>query len=69
MSTAVLRRSLLTTGSHLLFLSPAASFGRLITDIDLEISKVTRDVKTVTAKNVIVTRDVMADPTLNAFGD
>jgi 5'-nucleotidase len=45
----------------------AASFGRLITDIDLVISKATRDVKTATAKNVIVTRDVMADPALGAF--
>jgi 5'-nucleotidase len=36
----------------------AASFGRLLTDIDLEISTLTGDVTAVTAKNVIVTRDV-----------
>lgn len=45
----------------------AASFGRLITDIDLEISKDTGDVVNGTAKNVIVTRDVPLDPTVNAL--
>jgi 5'-nucleotidase len=37
----------------------AASFGRLITDIDLEISTLTGNVTSVTAENVIVTRDMM----------
>src|SRR6185436_18178025 len=36
----------------------AASFGRLITDIDLEISRSTGDVTARTATNVIVTRDM-----------
>ena len=44
----------------------AASFGRLITDIDLEISALTGDVTAVTAANVIVTRD-QADPEIAAF--
>jgi len=44
----------------------AASAGRLITDIDLEIDKATGDVVTKTATNLIVTRD-MADPTLESF--
>ncbi|WP_437943280.1 bifunctional metallophosphatase/5'-nucleotidase [Sorangium sp. So ce281] len=35
----------------------AASFGRLVTDIDLEISKSTGDVTAKTANNVIVTRE------------
>ncbi|MCC6552677.1 MAG: bifunctional metallophosphatase/5'-nucleotidase [Polyangiaceae bacterium] len=39
----------------------AASFGRLITDIDLEISRETRDVISKSATQVIVTRDT-ADP-------
>ncbi len=44
----------------------AASFGRLVTDIDLEISTVTGDVTAVTAKNVIVTRDA-ADAEVASF--
>ncbi|HET6657889.1 MAG TPA: bifunctional metallophosphatase/5'-nucleotidase [Gaiellaceae bacterium] len=40
----------------------AASFGRLITDIDLRIDHQTKDVKSATAHNVIVTRDVASDP-------
>lgn len=44
----------------------AASFGRLLTDIDLEISTLTGDITTATASNVLVTRD-LADPDLSAF--
>jgi 5'-nucleotidase len=40
----------------------ASSFGRLVTDIDLKISRETRDVIEVAANNKIVTRDVPADP-------
>jgi 5'-nucleotidase len=40
----------------------AASFGRLITSIDLRIGRRSRDVEAVTARNNIVTRDVPADP-------
>lgn len=36
----------------------AASFGRIVTDIDLEISTTTGDVTAVTASNIIVTRDL-----------
>jgi 5'-nucleotidase len=44
----------------------AASFGRVLTDIDLEISVATGDVTAATAKNVLVTRDD-ADPDVAAF--
>lgn len=44
----------------------AASVGRVLTDIDLEISSATGDVVTAVAKNVPVTRD-MADPAIAAF--
>lgn len=44
----------------------AASFGRLITDIDLEVSTLTGDVTAVTAVNVIVTRE-LADPDVESF--
>jgi 5'-nucleotidase len=40
----------------------AASFGRLVTDIDLTIDEVTGDVIAKTATNVIVTRTVAKDP-------
>ncbi len=40
----------------------ASSFGRLITDIDLRIDHQTKDIKSATAHNVIVTRDVAKDP-------
>lgn len=40
----------------------ASSFGRLVTDIDLSIDRRTGDVLTATAENVVVTRDVAADP-------
>ncbi len=39
-----------------------SSFGRLVTDIDLSIDRRTGDVVTASAENVIVTRDVPADP-------
>jgi 5'-nucleotidase len=39
-----------------------SSFGRLVTDIDLSIDPRTGDVLTASAENVIVTRDVPADP-------
>src|SRR6187431_3064823 len=39
----------------------AASFGRLITDIDLRIDHQTKDIESATAHNVIVTRDVAKD--------
>ncbi|MDC0674941.1 bifunctional metallophosphatase/5'-nucleotidase [Nannocystis radixulma] len=43
-----------------------ASFGRVLTDIDLEISTATGDVTAVTATNVVVTREA-ADPMIEAF--
>ena len=39
----------------------AASFGRLVTDIDFVIDRKTRNIKSVKARNVIVTRDVPKD--------
>jgi 5'-nucleotidase len=39
----------------------AASSGRIVTDIDLEIDKTTGHVKTKSAKNIVATRDVMPD--------
>ena len=44
----------------------AASFGRLITDIDLEISAKSGDVVAASAANVIVTRE-LADPGVGSF--
>lgn len=44
----------------------AASFGRVLTDIDLEISSKTGDVTAVSAANVLVTRDA-ADPDIAAY--
>ncbi|WP_406039898.1 bifunctional metallophosphatase/5'-nucleotidase [Micromonospora sp. NBC_00898] len=40
----------------------ASSFGRLVTDIDLQIDRRTGDVLTAKANNVVVTRDVAKDP-------
>jgi 5'-nucleotidase len=40
----------------------AASFGRLVTDIDLVIDHESKQVKSKTARNVIVTQDVAKDP-------
>jgi 5'-nucleotidase len=47
----------------------ASSLGRLVTDIDLKVSRWTRDVVQVTANNRIVTRDVTPDPGINALID
>jgi 5'-nucleotidase len=44
----------------------AASYGRLITDIDLVLDPVSRDVVETKARNIIVTRDT-AEPTVDAF--
>jgi 5'-nucleotidase len=45
----------------------ASSFGRLITDIDLVIDHQTKDISSITAHNVIVTRDVAKDPAETAI--
>ena len=50
-----------------MLLTSAASFGRLVTDIDLKINRVTGDVVKASADNVIVTRDVPADPAETAI--
>ena len=50
-------------------LTSASSFGRVITDIDLVIDHQTKDVKSVKARNVIVTRDVARDPDVKAIVD
>jgi 5'-nucleotidase len=39
-----------------------SSFGRLVTDVDLTIDRATGEVTTMSANNVIVTRDVPKDP-------
>jgi 5'-nucleotidase len=44
----------------------AASFGRLVTDIDLVIDQQTKDIKSATARNVIVTQGVTKDPAASA---
>lgn len=49
------------------YVTSASSFGRLVTDIDLTIDHQTKDVKAVTARNVIVTRDVAKDPDQTAL--
>ncbi|MEZ0163238.1 bifunctional UDP-sugar hydrolase/5'-nucleotidase [Kineococcus sp. LSe6-4] len=45
----------------------ASSFGRLVTDIDLSIDRRTGDVTSASAENVVVTRDVPADPAQTAL--
>jgi 5'-nucleotidase len=50
-------------------LTSASSFGRVITDIDLVIDHQTKDVKSATARNVIVTRDVARDPAVKEIVD
>ncbi len=45
----------------------AASFGRLVTDIDLSIDEVTGEVATKSGRNVIVTRDVAKDAAQSAL--
>jgi 5'-nucleotidase len=47
----------------------AASFGRLITDIDLTLDGVTGDVLDIETRNVVVTRDVTPAPALQALLD
>ena len=47
----------------------AASFGRLITDIDLTLDGVTGEVLEITTNNVVVTRDVAPVPALQALLD
>jgi 5'-nucleotidase len=47
----------------------AASFGRLVTDIDLVIDHESKQVKSKTARNVIVTQDVAKDPAVTAILD
>jgi 5'-nucleotidase len=42
----------------------ASSFGRVVTDIDVQIDTATRDVVGMTIDNVIVTRDVTPDPAM-----
>jgi len=42
----------------------ASAFGRLITDINLTLDRRTKDVRSIQANNLIVTRDVPADGTL-----
>ncbi|SCG52038.1 bifunctional metallophosphatase/5'-nucleotidase [Micromonospora inositola] len=45
----------------------ASSFGRLVTDIDLQIDRRSGDVITAKANNVVVTRDVPKDPASTAL--
>ena len=45
----------------------AASFGRLVTDIDLVIDHQTKDIKSKTAENVIVTQTGAKDPAVSAL--
>jgi 5'-nucleotidase len=45
----------------------AASFGRLVTDIDLVIDHESKQVKSKTARNVIVTQDVPKDPAVTSI--
>jgi 5'-nucleotidase len=47
----------------------AASFGRLVTDIDLVIDHESKQVKSKTARNVIVTQNVTPDPAVTAILD
>jgi len=47
----------------------AASFGRLVTDIDLTIDHQTKQIKAATAANRIVTQDVTPDPAAQAILD
>jgi 5'-nucleotidase len=47
----------------------AASFGRVVTDIDLTIDRRTDEVRATSARNEIVTQDVPADPAAQAILD
>ncbi|MGY1624046.1 bifunctional metallophosphatase/5'-nucleotidase [Geodermatophilus sp. SYSU D00965] len=44
-----------------------SSFGRLVTDVDLTLDRATGDVLTAAAENVVVRRDVAADPAQTAL--
>ncbi len=50
-----------------MLVTSGASFGRLVTDIDLQIDRATKDVVSASAENVIVTRDVAPDPAETAI--
>ncbi len=50
-----------------MLVTSAASFGRIVTDIDLSIDRKTGEVVTMSANNVIVTRDVEKDSLLTAL--
>jgi 5'-nucleotidase len=50
-----------------MLVTSAASFGRIVTDIDLTIDRNTGDVVTKTANNNIVTRDVIKDSLITAL--
>jgi len=45
----------------------AASNGRLVTRINMEVSRKTKEVTSVTAENIIVTQDVAKDPAITAL--
>jgi 5'-nucleotidase len=50
-----------------MLVTSAASFGRIVTKVDLEIDRNTGQVKTMTADNLIVTRDVPKDSFITAL--
>ena len=50
-------------------LTGASSFGRLITDIDLVVDHQSKEITSITAKNVIVTQTVAKDPAMTAIVD
>ncbi|HZW04076.1 MAG TPA: bifunctional metallophosphatase/5'-nucleotidase, partial [Anaerolineaceae bacterium] len=52
-----------------MIVTSAYSFGRVVTDVDLTIDRATGDVVTMSANNLIVTRDVPAHPILTALVD
>jgi 5'-nucleotidase len=52
-----------------MLLTSSSSFGRLITKVDLTLDRKTKDVKSATAENEIVTRDVPADPAVKSIVD
>lgn len=56
-----------TANGHNMLLTSASSFGRLVTDIDLKIDQATKDVVSMSANNVIVTRTVDKDPAESAL--
>jgi 5'-nucleotidase len=68
-SSAAIPTRLITASSITKIVTSALSFGRLVTDIDLEIDLKTGDVSSMTAGNVIVTRTVPKHPLLTALVD